>query len=363
MNGSPCNDMAKINEVKSLKVIAPERVLDSEKLGIIPIGTDEQFVRIGGSNTHYISNYGRCLSVTDKVKMQQGFHDEYGKIKYYVFIWENGERSNKKIAADRLVLDTFYEYDKANRQFIWHAGNNLEDNYYQNLYPVNRREYFSIRKYVETGGFDSAEKIFEMIAGEAYMIPSMFGVGYWGMPNVDVFDKTYIRWHNMLARCYSEKHHKRFPSYRECKVADEWLNYSNYKKWIDENYYTVDDEVMEVDKDILHKGNKLYSPDNCVFVPRSINSLFVSGKASRGDLPIGITRSKNGKEYIVRARSNQAGKHKQRIVGHYDNIIDAFEKYKEEKEKLIQETAEQYKDKIPQKLYDAMMNWVVDIGD
>jgi hypothetical protein len=122
----------------------------------------------------------------------------------------------------------------------------------------------------------------------------------------------------------------------------------------------VNDEVMEVDKDILHKGNKVYSSDNCIFAPKSINNLFINAKASRGDLPIGIDRAKNG---TFRVRVRKMDKGRQSIIGYYDNIVEAFEVYKENKEKLIKETAYKYKDKIPKKLYEAMMNWVVEYDD
>ena len=114
---------------------------------------------------------------------------------------------------------------------------------------------------------------------------------------------------------------------------------------------------MELDKDILHKGNKVYSPENCVFAPRCINSLFVNVRAARGEYPIGIDKF----EGRFRVRVKHKGKNI--LFEYYDNIEEAFNRYKEEKEKLIQEMAEKYKDKIPQKLYDAMMNWVVEYDD
>ena len=355
-NTSPCVDMA-INK-RNLRKIDEQNILDIEKYNILPIGTDELFVRIKNQYTYYISNYGRCVCATDGAKLLAGSMNANGKLAYAIPYWIDNEKVWKTHVADRLVVEHFFDCELVeHRDFIWHCGYNLEDNYYLNLYVMELKPYKALKRFVLNGGFDTEEKIFEFTNSKAINEPTIYGVGYWGMPDVDVHDKTYIRWYNMLGRCYSEKYQERQSSYVDCTVAEEWHNFSNYKKWIEDNYYAVDDEVMEVDKDILHKGNTVYSPDNCVFAPKSINSLFVSAKASRGEFPIGIDRIKAG----FRVRINHGGK--QTIFGYYDSIVDAFDKYKEEKEKLIQEVAEQYKDKIPQKLYDAMMNWVVEYDD
>ena len=59
--------------------------------------------------------------------------------------------------------------------------------------------------------------------------------------------KSYDVWHSMIERCYSKKSHKKRPTYIGCKVHKEWLYFSNFKKWFDENYI----EGYELDKDIL----------------------------------------------------------------------------------------------------------------
>lgn len=78
----------------------------------------------------------------------------------------------------------------------------------------------------------------------------------------------------MLNRCCSGKLHKRESTYINCKVCDEWLNFQNFSEWFKNNYYEVEGQRMELDKDILNKGNKIYSPNTCIFVPHNINNLF-----------------------------------------------------------------------------------------
>ena len=80
---------------------------------------------------------------------------------------------------------------------------------------------------------------------------------------INTKDKCYKVWHSMMNRCYSKKYHSKFPTYQNCSVCNEWTYLSNFKRWFDENY--VDGYVL--DKDILVKGNKVYSPETCCFVP------------------------------------------------------------------------------------------------
>lgn len=170
--------------------------------------------------------------------------------------------------------------------------------------------------------------------------------------------KCYKTWSDMLKRCYSERLHKKFTTYIGCTVIDSWLNFQNFSKWFDQNYYEVDDEVMELDKDILVKGNKIYSPDTCVFVPQKINLLFVNRKNKRGNLPLGVYRKSN--KYVAQCN---IGEHKQINLGYFDNYTDAFKAYKTYKESYIKKVANDYKCKIPDRLYLAMINYQIEILD
>ena len=194
--------------------------------------------------------------------------------------------------------------------------------------------------------------------------PSVYGVGYFGIGEFKSIDengkqtKCYNTWKNIHERCYDPKYHEKEPTYKNCKVCEEWNNYQIYAKWHNENYYEVGNERMELDKDILKKGNKVYSPNTCVFVPQSINVLFTKCNSERGDLPIGV--SKHGNKF--RARLNK-GNGKLMCLGTYDTPEEAFLAYKKAKEDYIKEVAEEYKDKIPCKLYEAMIAYEVEIDD
>ena len=195
-----------------------------------------------------------------------------------------------------------------------------------------------------------------------------FGVGYIGEGKYKVWEngkntKCYKTWHNMLNRCYDEKFHEKYPTYIGCEVDKNWHNFQNFAEWYYNNYYEIEGGKMCLDKDILYKHNKVYSPKMCIFVPQTINSLFVKRDNDRGESVIG-TSLKNGR-YRVQCWSfdPETGKSKQEYFGYYDSQEKAFEIYKYYKEKNIKQVADYYKDKIPEKLYDGMYSYKVEIDD
>lgn len=167
----------------------------------------------------------------------------------------------------------------------------------------------------------------------------------------------------MLSRCYSAKFQEKRPSYIGCSVSDDWLYYPNFKKWYDENYYEINNKTAQLDKDILIKGNKIYSADTCVFVPGFINNLFTKRQKLRGELPIGVNYDKASKKYRAQLNIFENGKKTRKNLGYFTTPEEAFEVYKQAKENYIKETADNYKDKIPAELYEAMYSYRVDIND
>lgn len=173
--------------------------------------------------------------------------------------------------------------------------------------------------------------------------------------------ESYKIWLQMLRRCYSQKEQIRYPKYKGCMVSNEWLCYDNFKIWFDENYYTVNNEKMCLDKDILIKGNKIYSSETCCFVPNRINVLFTKSDATRGDYPIGVNWNKRVNRFRAYCQISLG---KQKYLGYFDTQEDAFYKgYKPFKEDYIKEVAEEYKQDIPLRLYKAMYDWIVEVTD
>ncbi|WP_252225297.1 MULTISPECIES: hypothetical protein [unclassified Clostridium] len=191
-----------------------------------------------------------------------------------------------------------------------------------------------------------------------------YNIGFLGVGKYETkingkFTKQYSQWSGMLTRCYNNKLHKEHMTYENCSVCEEWLNFQNFAKWFDENYYEVDNEVMNLDKDILIKGNKVYCPSTCIFVPQNINKLFCKADASRGNLPIGVTYHERDHIFEVKC----CGINKRTYLGRFNNSNEAFLHYKEYKESVIKEIAKSYKNKIPKKLYSALYMYKVETTD
>ena len=171
---------------------------------------------------------------------------------------------------------------------------------------------------------------------------------------------SYNTWHEVIKRCHSERLQKKEPAYIGCSICKEWKYYSNFKQWAEDpkNGYQ---EGYCLDKDILVKGNKFYSPQTCCFVPRAINSLLTNRKNHRGKYPVGVAKSSKSKNYEAAYFKNG----KRIYLGSFDTPEKAFHAYKVAKELHIQDVATQYynEGKITKRVYDALMNYKIDIND
>ncbi|XZH99762.1 hypothetical protein ACSXEK_16280 (plasmid) [Clostridium perfringens] len=204
---------------------------------------------------------------------------------------------------------------------------------------------------------------------KSHFTPTVFGVGVTGLENARDNNRNIIKsyevWQHILERCYNKKCQEKRPSYKDCVVCEEWLYYPKFKQWYEKNYYEIEGQRMELDKDILNKGNKVYSPDTCVFVPKSINSLFTRCNRSRGNLPIGVHWHKQKKKYQAKYSifDITIGRSKVKHLGYHNTPEETFQSYKKAKEDNIKQVADHYKDKIPKKLYKAMYSYEVHIDD
>lgn len=109
--------------------------------------------------------------------------------------------------------------------------------------------------------------------------PSVYGVGYIGIGSYKTSKKgkktrAYKSWSRMLQRCYSEIFHLKNKTYTDCTVCAYWHNFQHFAKWFDKNHI----DGFDLDKDIKVKGNKVYSPSNCAFVPPKDNRVEAAAK-------------------------------------------------------------------------------------
>ena len=174
----------------------------------------------------------------------------------------------------------------------------------------------------------------------------------------DVMTREYYLWNNMINRCYNEKSLIKSPNYMKCGVDERWKYLSAFKEWCN-NQIGFEQEGWALDKDILVKGNKVYSPETCCFVPVEINCALTNNKKVRGEFPQGVIWNSNKTRYRARIQR----KNKWESLGTYDTPEEAFYVYKPIKEAYIRYLAGIWRDKIDPRVYEALMNWTIEITD
>lgn len=105
---------------------------------------------------------------------------------------------------------------------------------------------------------------------------TVYGIGYYGYGKYtarinNVKTEEYVKWFSMFSRCYNEKYQEKQPTYIGCSVSEEFWNFQNFAEWYNEKKY-VCNYPLELDKDLLYEGNKIYSPSRCCLLPKEINN-------------------------------------------------------------------------------------------
>ena len=194
-------------------------------------------------------------------------------------------------------------------------------------------------------------------------VSSVHGVGILGTKYPSSISgrntKEYNLWKRMLERCYSDVYKKKYPTYEGCEVSDKFKSYTYFYEWCNKQI-GFDNEGWQLDKDLLVKGNKVYSENTCVLLPQEINKVLTKREASRGEHLIGVSWSDTSKSFIARVRKNKG---KQERLGCFNTEIEAFNAYKTAKEAFIKEQAEKWKSQIDIRAYEALMKYEVNIND
>lgn len=167
--------------------------------------------------------------------------------------------------------------------------------------------------------------------------------------------RIYDSWKRMLRRCYSEMELNRKPTYVNVYVCDEWKYFSSFYDWALPRYV----EGFHLDKDLIIKGNKLYSPESCCFVPVEINSFICLNNKKRGHLPIGVIFRKDTKKYASQIYIDNKNKR----LGSFNTIEEAFNAYKNKKEEQAKILAERWKEYIDEVAYNALLKYEINICD
>lgn len=132
----------------------------------------------------------------------------------------------------------------------------------------------------------------------------------------------YSAWLNMLGRCYSPSIQIKRPTYIDCYVVDEWHRFSAFSEWMSgENW-----KGMSLDKDILNPGNKIYGPDQCVFITKSLNGFLTDRSRDRGEFPLGV--SWNNRMGKFQAFCSNPWTRKNENLGYFESKDEAHKAWK-----------------------------------
>ena len=143
--------------------------------------------------------------------------------------------------------------------------------------------------------------------------------------------KSYTVWKDMIRRCYNYKCQKRNPTYIDCYVCPEWLYFSKFKVWFDDNYVPG----FDLDKDILIQGNKEYGPNVCRFVPHYLNSLLLDRGNFRGQYPLGVCKCKQRSGYLMQCNDGNG----KQIKKYHKTVEEAVADYSVTKAKVVKQQA------------------------
>ena len=198
--------------------------------------------------------------------------------------------------------------------------------------------------------------------------PTVYGVGITGnkypAKTNGLQTREYRTWLHMLRRCFNNRCKEDQPAYNDVTCCEEWLSFENFYDWLysqDNSEKWYNGKRWAIDKDILVKGNKIYSPETCCLVPQNVNCLLLGRDSLRGSLPIGVKQV--GDKFEANCGNPFTGKRE--FLGTYKTPEEAFYVYKNKREEYIKQVAkiEYEAGNIIEPCYNALMNYSIEIDD
>ena len=370
LNGFGITEENAVKIERIYKEPIPERTLDTKQADIELVSPDECFVQLINYKKAWISNYGRVLEYCNgKYVIKRTTTNESGEkvctLQKNVYDGEKWIWQKHTIEVWRLVGGIFIvNFDIVGNTHCWHKNNNKADNYYKHIYPVNDKQYNAILEKYTSGEEITDDLITDIVNDIKYKADdwyankwkrTLFGIGYLGCNDADA-NRTdnyiYSKWANMMQRCYDEETHRLKPYYALCTAEIEFQNFSNYREWHKEN--AMGDRKVDLDKDVLIRGNTVYGSETCTLIPHFTNTIF----ENRGADTNIVLNNDTGKYDVI---MSILGKREE--VGSFDTEEEAKQGFIDYKQDYIRKYARKCKGKVPNKTYEAMVNWVVETAD
>lgn len=170
--------------------------------------------------------------------------------------------------------------------------------------------------------------------------------------------KDYSVWSAIRQRCYNKNCKDSFLAYEGCTMSEDFLVFSKFKEWYN-SQIGCDQDGWHIDKDLLVKGNKVYSAETCVLLPNEINSAIVVHNRGNNNFPMGVIYNCTKTRYRARIQRKDGWE----SLGTYDTPEEAFYAYKPVKEAYVKSIADKWREQIDPRAYQALMNWTIEIDD
>lgn len=320
-------------EFKEYLSIADKRVLDIKASGIELIANDEIFVLVNNTNNYWISNHGRLVN-----NLRNNFHMHKTGYAHYTL---SGIDKKIETYTDKLVAGHFLE-NPHNYKKIWHIDRDKNNNYYRNLIWVNNEEYIDLERGI---------LLVEELGRQQEYVP------YITLKST----AAYSIWNGIYIRCYKQNN-----VYKGAFMCDLWrYDKDSFAEWWSSEYYECDGESMAVHKDLLFPGNKEYAPDKCCIIPQTLNTMLSNCRKhrtgkwrnSKMDLPLGVRYDSKMNMYYGEIKPY--GHDEVVRLSYWETPEEAFTEYKRHKQADILIMADKYKNKVPKKVYDALLRYEV----
>lgn len=166
------------------------------------------------------------------------------------------------------------------------------------------------------------------------------------------------RWNRINSRSNPNgREQRKNPTY--IGTQNHFADFNEFVEWSrSEVGYNLKEETIKgiknwaIDKDILSKGNKIYSPSTCLFVPTRVNTLIVSCGAARGEFPIGVYYISVKNRYTAECRTDKKSKY----LGCFTDPMEAHRAWQKAKITFGRTVADEYKN-FHRKLYEGLNSW------
>jgi hypothetical protein len=167
------------------------------------------------------------------------------------------------------------------------------------------------------------------------------------------------KWKGIKGRCkHGGVDQVRRPGY--VGASNEFTSFQSFTDWsIGQVGYR---RFWHLDKDLLYKGNKIYSEKTCVFVPMEINLFLINHKKGRGEYPVGVCFHSRDKVFTASCHNSGVGSRKT-YLGNFDCPTKAFLAYKGFKESLAKGLAIEWAGKVDSRVIAALGAYTVEITD